>query len=319
MRVLLAVLLLGVTGCSAAPLVTYQSVSGPDASGMLKFVLPHSLILVNRKDAKDEPTRLTAISVPIDAPLDDKPLQVYAIVPESQFGVNTRLNITYIDNSRIISSVGVTVEDNRIKTIGEVAGVITTVIGAAALLADGRPGPDLPQRLPVVIDPWAYERRSDRNVRWLPLPMNQTVDQEPDSTWVYRLDIEQPPVDALPAKTFFETHGRRTDVMPFAACRDATLYVLKSKKKASDQDRDKALNEAWIFGLKVADPDRVITIKFPAKGKVDMHTACGANVTSEKTETASAWAVLGEIVKQAASIKKAYDDQKKAGQKKAGP
>jgi len=306
---------LAVVGCSATPVVSYHPVSAPDASGKLKFVLPHSLIIVNRKEVKDEGTKMTATSVPTEAPLDGKPLQVYEIVTDSRFGIETRLNITYIDNSRMISSLGVTVEDNRAKTIGEIAGVITTVVAAAAKLADGARGPDMPGRLPVVVDPRSYEQRPDKKVKWLPLPRNEEVDQEPNATWVFRLDIEPVPVDAVSTPTFFEKHARGTDVMPFAACHDATLYVLKSPKKATDAERDKLLKDAWAFGLKLANPDRVLTVKLPVKGKVDMHTACGANVTSDKTETASAWAILGEVVKQATAIKKAYDDQKKQGQK----
>lgn len=320
MRFTLALILgLALAGCSATPAVSYHPVSVPDASGKLKFVLPHSLIIVSRKDVKDEGAKLIATSVPTEAPLDGKPLQVYEIAADSRFGIETRLNITYIDNSRIISSLGVTVEDNRAKTIGEIAGVITTVVAAAAKLADGRPGPDMPQRLPVVVDPRAYEQRPDKKIKWLPLPRNEDVGQEPDATWVYRLDIEPVPVDAVETSTFFEKHAQGTDVMPFAACHDATLYILKSPKKAADADRDKLLKDAWSFGLKLANPDRVLTVKLPVKGKVDMHTACGANVTSDKTETASPWAILGEVVKQATAIKKAYDDEKKQGQKKPSP
>jgi len=53
-------------------------------------------------------------------------------------------------------------------------------------------------------------------------------------------------------------------------------------------------------------------VRLPTKGKVDAHSACGVNVTSEKSDTSSAWAILGEIGKQATSIKKAYEDEIKA-------
>jgi hypothetical protein len=293
--------------------VSYVPTSSEDASGDLKFVLPRSLIFLNRKDAKDQATMLSATAVPTDGAIDGQPLPVYALTNASSWAVTTHLNITYIDNSRIISSIGVSVEDNRVKTIGEIAGVITTVVKAAAVLGpQGGQGPDMPDRLPAVIDPQAYASRPANAPRWLVVPRNESIEQDPDNEWVYRLNIDQLPKDAMPAKTFFDKYATKTDLFPYSACRDATLYVLKSKKGASDEERDKGIGKAFVFGLKIADPSSVMLVRLPTKGKIDVHSACGVNVTSEKSDTSSAWSILGEIGKQAASIKKAYDDEAKA-------
>lgn len=298
-----AVLLTGVlgTGCSAIPKVTYQEVTGPDASGTIKFVLSRSLIVLDRRSNKDEGVKLVAVAVPTDLPAVGRQ-RLYAIVPSNQVGVKTQLKVTYADNSRLIASVGVEVEDHRAKTIGEIAGAI--VAGIALVSAMAVQEVDLPERLPVVIDPKAYESAALERA-WLPLPQNRD--------WVYRLTVEPPPTDAVEPARFFD--GKPTSVLPYSACRDATLYVLAAKDKKTDEQYEKRLGEAWVFGLKLADSERLLTVGLPAKGKVDMHTGCGANVTSEKTETASAWALLSEVIKQATAIKKAYDEiEKKAGE-----
>lgn len=299
---LLAVLI--ATGCAAGPSVTYQVADGPDIDGRLKFVLARSLIVLDRKASKDDGLKLVATSVPTDLPIDGKK-RLYAIVPTEQIGVHTRLKITYADNSRIMASVGVEVEDNRVKTIGEIAGAI---VAGAALAAALSVTAQIPDRLPLVIDPKGYEKGATRESRWLPLPHN--------SDWVYRLDAEAPPADAVEAVNFF--NGSERTVLPYSACRDATLYLLQTKASKKDHDLDKRIYEAWVFGLKLADPDKVLTIAFPNKGKIDMHTACGANITSEKTDTGSVWALVGETIKQATAIKKAYDAVGKQAPKKEG-
>lgn len=297
-----AILLSGIlgSGCSAIPKVTYQEVTGPDASGTIKFVLPRSLVVLDRRSSKDEGVKLAAVAVPTELPVGSRQ-RLYAIMPSDQVGVKTRLKVTYADNSRLIASIGVEVEDHRAKTIGEITGAI--IAGIALVAAMAVEGADLPERLPVVIDPKAYESAA-RERAWLPLPQNRD--------WVYKLTVEPPPPDAVEPARFFD--GKPTSVLPYSACRDATLYVLAAKDQKTDEQYEKRLGEAWVFGLRLADPGWLLTVGLPAKGKVDMHTGCGANVTSEKTETTSTWALLSEVIKQATAIKKAYDEaEKKSG------
>lgn len=305
-------------GCTATPSVTYAPIVIPsssdakgDPSGSLKFVLPRSLIFLNRKDVKDQATQLSATSVPTDNRVEGETVRLFSITPDSPWGVETHLNITYIDNTRIVSSIGTSVEDNRVKYIGEIVGIVTTIVKAAAVLGPvAGAGPDMPDHLPAVIDPRAYEARTDR-AKWQTLPRNASVDQEPNMEWVYRLDIGEVGSDAMVSETFFAAHAKKTDLFPYSACRDATLYLLKSKSGDGDEARDRQLDKAFVFGLKLADSRNVMLVSMPAKGKVDAHTACGVNVTSEKSDTSSTWAIIGELVKQAGAVKQAYDDQKK--------
>jgi hypothetical protein len=294
--VLVLVAFLG-TGCAAVPKVHYDVINEPDPAGKIKFVLPRSLIIVDQKRSIEEGQKLVASAVPSDLPVDVQQ-NVYAIVPKKRLGIETILNVTYIPNSRIISSIGVKIEDNRVKTIAEVGGVIVTSIGFFA--AKSQLGPTLmPDQLPVVIDPKIYEKERKPERVWLPLPHN--------ADWFYRIDIEITPRDAIETKTFFGQDRVDTSVFPFSACRDATLYILQAKDVKTDGDLNKIIDKAWVFGLTFADPDYVMTVELPPQGKIDMHTACGVNITSEKTDTASTWAVIGEVIKQATAIKKAYN------------
>ena len=60
----------------------------------------------------------------------------------------------------------------------------------------------MPDHLPVVIDPWTYEKHPDPKVKWLVLPRNGSVEQDAAAVWLYRLDVEGLPADAMLAKTF---------------------------------------------------------------------------------------------------------------------
>ncbi len=295
-------------GCSALPRVRYQAVTGPDEAGTIKFVLAHSLITLNVKRSLEEGQQLVAMALPSDLPVREVQ-RVYSIVPVSQTGVKTHLNVTYIPNSRVLSSLGSEIEDNRIKTIGQVAGIVISgaeIVGAFERL---RPG-DLPASLPAVIDPKADPKEAGGKAPWRPLPAN--------AGWHYQLELGPVPPDSVATETFFGSGPRETSVLPFSACRDAVLRVLKDKEGApeGDGERNARTGEAWLFGLKIADPDYVQTVQLPQKGKIEMHTSCGVNVTSEKTDTASTWAVIGEAMKQASAIVKAYGAIDSAGQKK---
>ena len=66
-RLMLSAIAVSLTACAAQPSVTYTPAKSSDETGHVKFVLPHSLIILSRKDPKDQPTQLNATSVPTDA------------------------------------------------------------------------------------------------------------------------------------------------------------------------------------------------------------------------------------------------------------
>jgi hypothetical protein len=278
-------------GCSATPTVTYQPAPSEDVKGLQKFVLSHSLIKVdyirseNKVTGATEARGVSVLTVPTDASAGTKQPVTYALIPDSGFGVTTKLKVTYADNTRLITSVGVEVEDNRVKLIGQIA---SAVIAAAPFFLAGPPVScdTCPNNLPFVIDPQEY---MDSKKEWRETPS--------DPQWEYSLAIDPAPTDAVDADTFFRDRAKQTNVFPYSACHDAVLRL--RKKMAPDKPQS--------FGMKLALRDKVMTIALPDKGKVDMHTQCGANVTSEKSDTSSTWSLIGEVIKQSVAIKKAYE------------
>ena len=281
--------------------VRYALVTGPDDSGTIKFVLGRSLVLLDAKRSIESGPSLSAKAVPTDLALDDTQL-LYAIVPTKRLGTKTRLDVTYVPNSRLISSLGSDIDDNRLKSLDVATGVITAFAGTGLYERTG-PSEEFPDRLPVVLDP-----KGQLNGVWSPLPENPG--------WFFRFDVEPVPRDAIETRVFFSPSRGDTDVFPFSACRDARLYVLKAQRSKSAQDLDKHLGQAWVFGFKIADSDYVQTLKLPLKGKIDMHPGCGANVTDEKTDSSSAWDIVGGVMKQANAIKETYNKSTQPKDKK---
>ena len=176
------------------------------------------------------------------------------------------------------------------KLIGEIGALATTVIG---LRVAGEPAP-VPPILPSVIDPIEHEAACAKLGKaladcWLDLPPKE------NEGWTYRLDVEPFPVDAVATADAMAELSKATSLFPYSACRSASLTVKRGEDKV------------WgTASLKLADPRKVQTVRLPTSGKVDMHTSCGINVTNNKTESTSAWAILGELVNQAKAVRDAY-------------
>ena len=294
-------------GCSSNK-VLYGIVQPEDYSGKIKFNLARSLIKVDvTKCGRDQVNctqKVEAVSVPAESDTN-----IYTITPQDNLFFKTHLKVTYFDNTRLISSIGSELEDNRIKiiqAIGAGLGAVVSIARVAVLPAVQ--DIEIP-KLPVVIDVDDYIKKacgSGNLCNSLDLPNNET-------TWCYKIDFGGTSTDAVKADEFFKKYSeKKTDVMIYSACRDATLWVSKKiggscaitgKKFESTND--------FVAKLKVADPTYLQTTKFPEKGKVDMHSSCGANVSSEKTESTDIFSLISEILKQAKSIKEAQDKAKK--------
>ena len=61
---------------------------------------------------------------------------------------------------------------------------------------------------------------------------------------------------------------------------------------------------------KIADPTSLEYIPFPAKGKIEFQTECGASVTDEKDTTGTPDAVLAAAAAQAVAVAEAYKRSK---------
>jgi len=302
-------------GC-ASNKVFYGEVQSADYEGKIKFNLAKSLIKLDvAKCGKDQgncPKNTEAVSVPAEFGT-----VTYTITAQDNLFFKTHLKVTYFDNTRLISSIGSELEDNRIKIIQAVGaglGAATSLVKQIITLETETP------KLPVVIDIDDYKEKADckngKLCRWIDLPSNET-------DWCYRIDFGDISQDGIKAQEFFKQYsGKKIDVMIYSACRDATLWVSKKKDKEKacaimEQTEQKKFQpqSEFVARLKVADPEYLQTMKFPDKGKIDMHSSCGANVTSEKTESTDIVSLISEILKQAKSIKEAQDKSKDTSKK----
>ncbi|QPD02279.1 MAG: hypothetical protein Nkreftii_000053 [Candidatus Nitrospira kreftii] len=291
-------------GCTNAR-VRYDSIpaDSQDLKGKHKFRLSRSLILIEPRviDPKDRnsPVGLFASSVPSDSIFSNGSAQVFSLEEVSDFFSETKLNISKIDNTDLISEVGVEVKDKLNENLEKAGAVLGTVLKVALAAAAA----ENPTR--TVIDVKEYTAAKQE---WQDLPLN--------SGWVYKIALSPlpKPPGALKTTDFFAdpptgVKGVSVNVFPMSACFDATLYLYRGQKgPESKTDWD----NVRPFQMKIADPDYVQTLALPSKGKIKMHSSCGASVISETKEGAHpAYGIIETVIKQAEAIKKAIDDRKK--------
>jgi hypothetical protein len=138
---------------------------------------------------------------------------VYAIVPQSQWlwTVETKLSVTYFDNTRLIKTLGTQVEDHRIKVIQAIG-----AIAKSALLMFQNDT----IKIPVAIDAIPTQ------ATWEALPSNPG--------WFYLVTLknakEEP--DAVPRKKYFDNYEdwffsffSSTRTLPTSSCREAYLEI----------------------------------------------------------------------------------------------
>lgn len=235
-------------------------------------------------------------SVPTDAASSSSGEPIYTLEAVSDFFSETKLKIDKIENTDLISEIGVEVNDKlkeNLEKIGSVIGTALKVALAAAVT-------DMPANR-TVIDVAQYLAA---NKEWQPLPLNQG--------WVYKLALSPnvKPAGAILAKDFFNNMaGKTIGVLPVSACYDATLYLYKG---ADTGPKDPSQWDTVIpFQQKIADSQYVQTVALPSKGKIKMHSSCGVSVVNEGTGVNPIYGTLEAAIKQAEAIKKAIDDSKK--------
>lgn len=294
-----------IVGCTN-PRIRYESISptSEDIEGKNKFRLSRSLILIESRpvDSKkpQDGSKLVAQSVPTDSIYSADSLQEFTLQEVADFFSETKLDVAKIDNTDLISEIGVEVFDKLKDNLEKAGAVVGTALkfGLAAAAADE------PIRSVIDVKDYTSTLKSDSKQIWQDLPLN--------TGWVYKLDLQPSPkpAGAIETKKFFSSvKGKSVAVFPMSACFDATLYLYKGAKQGPGTSTE--WDSVRPFQMKIADPDYVQTLALPSKGKIKMHSSCGASITSEKEGTNPVYAILESAIKQAEAIKKAIDDSKK--------
>jgi hypothetical protein len=288
-------------GCSAQPKALYETPPAHDASlndgtkyagdweGLPKFTLAKSQLLVDFKD-KEKKTTPQMISVPAEAQPEDDARTRFLLRLDDDFGVDTHLNFTKIDNTDLLASVGTEVEDKREKYIEAAGTLAVSILGVVAM--DGT------SELPISID--SYKVLRDSGIKRLAGTAYGKI-MSPNQADVIEFEADFGPIkdDALDNITFADKASQEAQKTIFhSACRNVTVKF--SNGPLGGQQ----------FSATVADPRYIQTIKYPEKGSVTFHTACGANTTSVASGASSTLDILNAVVAQSKSVREAWKTSK---------
>ncbi|MEX6780372.1 hypothetical protein [Pseudomonas aeruginosa] len=289
-------------GCSAQPKALYQSppANGSpignnqkyegDWEGLPKFTLAKSQLVFDYGD-KEKKTNPQMVSVPAEAEAYDDAQTRFAIRLDDPWGVDTHLKVTKLDNTDLLASIGTEVEDKRVKYIETAGAVAVGLLGAVALA-------ETDKELPLSID--SYQLLREANVQREKAVTYGKV-TAPDGKTSFKFEAAFGPIkpDALNTSTYAaaaDTTAQETII--HSACRSITVTF--SDGPLGGQQ----------FSATIADPRFVQTVKYPEKGSIEFHTACGANTTSSASGASSSLDILNALIAQSKTVREAWKTAK---------
>ena len=228
---------------------------------------------------------------------------LFLLEPDKSFLTESDISVTYYDGHHTMKAIGTEFQDNRIKAIEAVGGIIAASVALVGLAE----APETEDRLelPLVVDftdPSRFNRR-DIYSEWQQLP-NHT-------RWWYRYKVSKPLETAISTDEFFRKRkGLFTRYFPVSACADMVLEIGIGGAPADAQ------KETATYALRVADPSYVEPLPFPRKGSITMHTVCGADLSVQSSPAGSTFAVLESVAKQVEAVLKAQQKTGDGGEKK---
>lgn len=285
------------TGCSSAPAVSYHSINrsyvngekNEDAlmenlKGKKVFNLPSGMVFLHNSEESKK-----GENTPESSPLEQVKLTVlpsesdanwFQIEEHNNWLEETKLKITYYDDSKIVKEVGSEFVDKTVQRVTEVAGVIGAILPFVLLNEPSCDNTSL--TLPVSLELKLVEDLTE-------LPRNKC--------WKYTINPQKDfPANAVKSEDYFTTGNVST--FPISACETFIIHIQAAEDKNIKID----------FKIRGPNPKFVEAIAFPVKGKISMNTLCTANVTSETDTNPSAAKKLEEVIKLAKTV---YDQYKK--------
>lgn len=219
-----------------------------------------------------------------------------AVRPRSSVGVRTRVSMSKKKNSDLLDQAGVEVIDNRVKLLGEVAGIIKGIIAIAPISRTQAESqtPATPAKLPtsmntLVLLP-ANEQASPGN------PDDPKTWSTPDKFIRYWFGPVSPDARLVTAGDI----ASMSNGLVYAACREMRLKFALANADNQVQ---------YSYNLFVSDPRYYRFAAFPAKGSIQVHDQCGVSVTSTADGVSSDTAVLLTLVNQLNEIKAKLDQR----------
>jgi hypothetical protein len=220
----------------------------------------------------------------------------YAIKPHESVWSKTSVSVSYIDNTRLIKTIGTCFNDNRIKVIESAGAIVASLLPMVGPLLKARDIEEETLNLPVVID--LTEINDADSTDWLNIPGHKQ--------WWYRIELMNPQSDRRKSSEYFkEIDGTAVRAFAYSSCQDAKLLITHSESQPLSDTTDTV-----TFNIRIANPNYVCTLNFPAKGSIAMHSICGADIKTEESKEVSNLDIVEAVVKQVEAIKKAQADNK---------
>lgn len=286
-------------GCAANLSVTYLtypagSPPSPDLKGYQKFKLASPLILIESiKGEKSGVPEVAFRTVPIEEPGGP----TYAIIPETSFGVVSKVGLATRPNSMVAHEVTTEIEDKRVEFIKELGGVIVSGI---ALTAAAMAVPPLGYRVVVDLADALRSLKSRDAVEVKALAGN-VLGPKNDAIKVVAVRLSPVSADAIDRGNF--PYSDVQSVLFYSACRDATIEF-------SYQET------TYVGTVRIPDPNFLQTVGLPKTGKVAFHDQCGVSVTHGKAVTATSLELLKTTIDQVKSVRDAQEKAAKPPAKK---
>jgi hypothetical protein len=273
-------------GCAAAPTIEFNRITN---SSQLKgdefdsYAFQRSILSIDaRRDEK------SAVVLPLDLKVASTAIEStdfrMALRRADKPGVKTNLNITKINNTDLVKEIGVEVIDTRADLIAKVGGIFVKLAPIAFSVSDGLSAASLPLTVNmqvVMVDKKVFaDAAADIEVT-----PGVLVD-------FGAIPVDARPIDLLPV-------GQPVSAFFYAACRSALVKVQLKEQRFEQR-------------LKISDPRYFQSVGLPVKGKVSMHSECGASVASEKDSgVQSTPDLIDALIVQGKAIKDAIDAAKK--------
>lgn len=232
-----------------------------------------------------------------------------AMTPNETFYFKPNISATFSPGSSRLTELGADSQDFSASDVTTTIGIITSVIGLAALSQKPDQEPDL--TLPYVLD--ITPSTLDQCIYKAAPGMLGKADPNPDfnkwcqfdtklTSWKYRLEVVsrrsgRPLFSETDSTAYFvgSNGPSGTTEFPFSPCLQVFLHVVH----LGDQQKDIPI----VPAITIADSSRVETYLIPSKGTISLANSCGADLKSQTSTPTTNLDVLKALADGIVQIK----------------
>lgn len=274
----------------------------------------------------------------------------FAVIPVQNIWHSTQINLNHIQGTRALKSVDTTLIENTVKIIdmvGSIAGAAGVTFGFTFTnppvvdTTTATAGAKQALALPILLEDVSRAGASFQNrsgdakakPKWNKFGENQywywtlvwkSERQAGGSVQICAVFGKN--IEGCENATAGAIDAGAVSYLPVHACREATFYIAWTDDgKEPDAglfvgalDSNSSFKSAHIasFPLTLADPNFVELVSLPDKGSITLNPTCGADVTSNSSDTASSRAVndMNEVFSQMKSLRKSSNSSKTSSQ-----